>query len=105
MSVVRRSALGGKPMSVRLFVLFVIAASSFLSSAACKANAQDTPPLRVKELLAAGKPVTIVCFGDSITGVYYHTGGRRAYPEMLELALKKVHTTALVKVINAGVSG
>jgi lysophospholipase L1-like esterase len=60
---------------------------------------------RTKELLAAGKPVTIVCFGDSITGVYYHTGGRRAYPEMLEIALQKAYPKAQVKVVNAGVSG
>ena len=59
----------------------------------------------VRELLSAGKPVTIVCFGDSITGVYYHTGGRRAYPEMLEIALRKAVPTGKVKVINAGVSG
>ncbi|MFN9971719.1 MAG: hypothetical protein ACK58T_17700, partial [Phycisphaerae bacterium] len=25
---------------------------------------------------------TVVCFGDSVTGVYYHTGGLRAYPEL-----------------------
>lgn len=59
----------------------------------------------VKDLLAAGKPVTIVCIGDSITGVYYHTGGRRAYPEMLEIALRKAYPNADVKVINAGISG
>src|SRR6058998_3405320 len=60
---------------------------------------------RTKELLAAGKPVTIVCFGDSITGVYYHTGGRRAYPEMLEIAIQKAYPLAQVTVINAGISG
>lgn len=50
-------------------------------------------------------PVTIVCLGDSVTGVYYHTGGRRAYPEMLELAIRRVIPSADVKVINAGISG
>jgi lysophospholipase L1-like esterase len=60
---------------------------------------------RTRELLAAGTPVTIVCFGDSITGVYDHTGGRRAYPEMLEIALQKAYPKAQVKVVNAGVSG
>ena len=50
-------------------------------------------------------PVTIVCLGDSVTGVYYHTGGRRAYPEMLELAIRKALPQAQVKVINAGISG
>lgn len=51
------------------------------------------------------KPVTIVCLGDSVTGVYYHTGGRRAYPEMLEVAIKQAVPDANVKVINAGISG
>lgn len=52
-----------------------------------------------------GSPKTIVCLGDSVTGVYYHTGGRRAYPEMLELAIKHVSPTSQVIVINAGISG
>ena len=57
-------------------------------------------------LLSFGeKPVTIVCLGDSVTGVYYHTGGRRAYPEMLEIAIKLAVTKANVTVINAGISG
>ncbi len=47
----------------------------------------------------------IVCLGDSVTGVYYHTGGQRAYPEMLELALNARHSDNIVRVINAGVSG
>jgi hypothetical protein len=59
-----------------------------------------------KPLLDFGeKPVTIVCLGDSVTGVYYHTGGRRAYPEMLEVAIKQAIPDANVKVINAGISG
>lgn len=59
-----------------------------------------------KPLLEFGeKPVTIVCLGDSVTGVYYHTGGRRAYPEMLEVAIKLAVPKANVKVINAGISG
>lgn len=59
-----------------------------------------------KPLLDFGeKPLTIVCLGDSVTGVYYHTGGRRAYPEMLEVAIKQAIPKANVKVINAGISG
>jgi lysophospholipase L1-like esterase len=42
---------------------------------------------------------------DSITGVYYHSGGLRAYPEMLEIALKKAYSQAQVTVRNAGISG
>ena len=48
---------------------------------------------------------TIVCLGDSVTGVYYHTGGQRAYPEMLELGLRQLFPNAGIKVINAGISG
>lgn len=60
-----------------------------------------TPPL----LEFGETPKTIVCLGDSVTGVYYHTGGRRAYPEMLEIAIRKAVPAANVKVINAGISG
>ena len=42
---------------------------------------------------------------DSVTGVYYHTGGNGAYPEMLEIALKATHPDAAIKIINAGISG
>jgi lysophospholipase L1-like esterase len=63
-------------------------------------------PLATARLLSAGRePVTIVCMGDSITGVYYHSGGRRAYPEMLEIALHKIYPSARVRVHNAGRSG
>ncbi|MFO1006166.1 MAG: GDSL-type esterase/lipase family protein [Planctomycetaceae bacterium] len=48
---------------------------------------------------------TVVCLGDSVTGVYYHTGGQRAYPEMLELAIATALPDSKVKVINAGISG
>ncbi|MBI5757992.1 MAG: SGNH/GDSL hydrolase family protein [Planctomycetales bacterium] len=67
----------------------------------------DTPAdATVKPVLGFGdKPVTIVCLGDSVTGVYYHTGGRRAYPEMLEVAIKLAVPKANVTVINAGISG
>lgn len=51
------------------------------------------------------EPVTIVCLGDSVTGVYYHTGGLRAYPEMLEIGLAKLYPQQPPKVVNAGVSG
>lgn len=66
------------------------------------ARAED----EAKPLLKFGeKPVTIVCLGDSVTGVYYHTGGKRAYPEMLEIAIKQAIPKANVTVINAGISG
>jgi lysophospholipase L1-like esterase/pimeloyl-ACP methyl ester carboxylesterase len=51
------------------------------------------------------QPVKVLCLGDSVTGVYYHTGGLRAYPEMLEIALRTARPNTPVKVINAGISG
>ena len=61
---------------------------------------------KTAELLRAGtEPVRVVCFGDSVTGVYYHTGGRRAYPELLPIALKRLYPNAQVEVFNAGISG
>jgi lysophospholipase L1-like esterase len=47
----------------------------------------------------------VVCFGDSITGVYYHTGGRRAWCDMLGIALKRIYPKAELQMINAGISG
>ena len=61
---------------------------------------------KTRQLLADAKePVRIVCIGDSITGVYYHSGGLRAYPEMLQIALKKLHPKSNITVRNAGISG
>ena len=65
---------------------------------------QNGAPL--KPLLAFNEmPRTIVCLGDSVTGVYYHTGGRRAYPEILELGLRHLFPNTAITVINAGISG
>jgi len=75
-----------------------------LSLAAAAGQGPSLP--KIAALLEGGEqPVKIVCIGDSITGVYYHTGGRRAYPEMLAIALKRAYPKARVQVINAGVSG
>jgi lysophospholipase L1-like esterase len=72
----------------------------------CCANLLAAAPLKTAALLAAAKePVRIVCIGDSITGVYYHSGGRRAYPEMLQLALQQLYPQAQHSVHNAGISG
>ena len=67
---------------------------------AALANARAKPLLELNS-----SPATIVCLGDSVTGVYYHTGGRRAYPEMLELAIQTAYPDAKIKVVNAGISG
>jgi lysophospholipase L1-like esterase len=55
--------------------------------------------------LQRGEPTTIVCLGDSVTGVYYHTGGQRAYTDMLGLALQRIYPKAKVTMVNAGISG
>jgi lysophospholipase L1-like esterase len=60
---------------------------------------------QTREALESGKPVRVVCFGDSVTGVYYHTGSRRAYTDMLAIALRRAHPGADVSAINAGISG
>ena len=76
----------------------------FLTLIACQAFAAG--PDKTRQLLTEAKePVRIVCIGDSITGVYYHSGGRRAYPEMLQIALQKLHPKATITVRNAGISG
>lgn len=82
-----------------LVLLIALALASFGATRA-------EQPSRVAALLESGEQeVKIVCIGDSITGVYYHTGGRRAYPEMLAIALKQAYPKAKVRAINAGVSG
>lgn len=61
--------------------------------------------LTVRNKLLSGELVKVVCFGDSVTGVYYHSGSRRAYTDMLGIALQRVSGNANVEMINAGVSG
>lgn len=58
-----------------------------------------------KRLLSGSEPVRVVCFGDSVTGLYYHTGGRRAYTDLLGIALRRLCPRADVTTINAGISG
>ncbi|MBM3803802.1 MAG: hypothetical protein FJW26_15985 [Acidimicrobiia bacterium] len=61
--------------------------------------------LSTVQRLEEGKPVTIVCFGDSITGVYYHTGGQHAWCDVLGITLKNLYPKAQLEMINAGISG
>lgn len=68
------------------------------------ATAQPACP-KLTEKLAAGEPATVVCFGDSVTGLYYHTGGRRAYTDMVQIGLLQAFPNATVTAINAGISG
>jgi lysophospholipase L1-like esterase len=70
-----------------------------------KLNAADSLIPKTRERLTSGASTKIVCLGDSVTGVYYHTGGRRAYPEMLQLILSKQFPNSQIEVVNAGISG
>jgi lysophospholipase L1-like esterase/cephalosporin-C deacetylase-like acetyl esterase len=68
--------------------------------------AADKPAVAaVVKRLASGEPTRIVCFGDSITGAYYHTGGERAWCDMLGLALQRIYPQSHPEMINAGISG
>lgn len=81
---------------IRRIIFLLCLATTFLAA----------QPDKTRQFLTeANAPVRIVCIGDSITGVYYHSGGRRAYPEMLQIALQKLKPKAKVTVRNAGISG
>ena len=62
------------------------------------------PGLKTRDKLKSGEAIRVVCFGDSVTGVYYHTGSRRAYTDMLGIALRQGGPAA-VDMVNAGISG
>jgi lysophospholipase L1-like esterase len=78
-----------------------VAAFQFVFDQLDAQTAAHAPPV----LSSFDQETTIVSLGDSVTGVYYHTGGHRAYPEMLELALRRDHPHSSIRVINAGISG
>jgi len=88
-------------MKFRLLLHLILLLIATISSAA------DTPAIvRIREVLASGgQPVRIVRFGDSVTGVYYHTGGRSSYPELIAASLKARHPKTELTVFNAGISG
>jgi len=58
-----------------------------------------------QRMTSSRRPIRVVCFGDSVTGVYYHTGSQRAYTAMLELALERALPGTRVDATNAGISG
>jgi len=88
-------------IACRLCVGTILAMSAAVMSGA--EERVESAAMRI--VLRADRPTKVVCLGDSVTGVYYHTGGQRAYPEMLEIALAKVVPNSPVKVVNAGISG
>ncbi|MDB6170610.1 MAG: lysophospholipase L1-like esterase, partial [Verrucomicrobia bacterium] len=74
-------------------------------SAWAQAPAASGAGSRLRDMIEEGRPVKIACFGDSVTGVYYHTGTRRAWCDLLGLALRRIYPQARLEMINAGVSG
>ena len=82
------------------YVLSFLCVLSFATLAHAEAA---FPKLAAK--IAAKEPVTVVCFGDSVTGAYYHTGGRRAYTNMVEIGLDMAWPDSDITAINAGISG
>ncbi len=85
--------------------LLTIILLSAVCFASLNAAAEDRLAGVVVKLRSGGEPVRIVCFGDSVTGVYYHTGGRRAWTDMLGIALGQIYPKAQVEMTNAGRSG
>ncbi|MGE3315019.1 MAG: SGNH/GDSL hydrolase family protein [Planctomycetaceae bacterium] len=76
------------------------------SAAGASAAEPDAPLPRILEELPKPNPIVrIVCFGDSLTGVYYHTGGRRAYADMIGIGLARIQPHARIEMHNAGISG
>jgi hypothetical protein len=62
----------------------------FLGDVVYAANRAVPSVADVETLLKSGETtVRVVCFGDSITGVYYHSGSQRAWCDMLSSACKK----------------
>lgn len=89
--------------SLRRAVLALLAATAVFQG---EANADPVSIESIRADLESGEnTVRIVGFGDSITGIYFHTGSRRSWPELLKAALLKAYPKAKLEVHNAGVSG
>jgi lysophospholipase L1-like esterase len=89
---------------------YVCAVKSGLSRATRGAFAlafatMSTAATPLADRIATGEETRIVCFGDSITGIYYHTGGHRAWSHLLGDQLAQAWPRARLIVFNAGVSG
>ncbi|QDT46230.1 Arylesterase precursor [Symmachiella dynata] len=84
---------------------FLLCAGLAVSAIASTAVAEEHFPQFKQSLDERDRTVKVVCFGDSVTGIYYHTGGRRAYTKLVQIALEKTKPRAIVQAINAGISG
>jgi len=82
----------------------LLTSTIFLTCLVTQASA-STPISEINKRLTDGRLTKVVCFGDSITGAYYHTGGQRAWCDMLGLALQKANPNANLQMVNAGISG
>ncbi len=76
-----------------------------LNSTLSQSEEHSTGLAKTLQKLKANQPTKVVCLGDSVTGVYYHTGGHRAYTAMVEVALEIAFPKVEVTAINAGISG
>jgi len=97
-----------KTDSIKTILQTAVCLMGLFAASLQHASAETAAPdslAEVQQRLAAGRLTRIVCFGDSITGVYYHSGGHRAWCEMLGLAVQKVNPHANLRMINAGLSG
>lgn len=84
---------------------FLLCACLAIFAIAATAVAEEHFPHFKQSLGERDRTVKVVCFGDSVTGIYYHTGGRRAYTKLVQIALEKTKPRATVQAINAGISG
>jgi len=90
---------------MRIALLLVLNLLCISTGSTLAADNPASPLDDVTRRLSAGQPTRIVCFGDSITGVYYHSGSQRAWCDMLGFALQKAFPKANLDMINAGSSG
>jgi acyl-CoA thioesterase I len=92
-------------MTLKHIVWTVCLISAQMSAAEADISGTKSRVTDIAQRLETGETTRIVCFGDSITGAYYHTGGVRAWCDMLGLALQQSNPRANLEMINAGISG
>lgn len=69
-----------------------------------KASGRENLP-NTLGLLAAGKPVTVVCWGDSVTAGGSPSSHDKCYVELFRQRLKKAYPKAQINLLNAGIGG